>query len=143
MSTLAAEQHLSYENQCAFNTDYIQQNTEWRFAGIFADEGISGTSMKKRDGFNRMIRQCKAGRIDLIITKSLSRFARNTVDSLNTIRTLKSLGIGIIFEKEGFDTRNATDEFLLTIFSGLAQAESESISLNVRRGKQWRPPRAT
>ena len=137
MSTNLEEQHLSYEAQCAFYTDYIQGNPEYRFVDVFADEGITGTSTKKRDGFNRMIRLCKAGKIDLIITKSISRFARNTVDTLNTVRMLKSMGIGIIFEKEGFDTRKTTDEFLLTIFSGLAQAESESISQNVKRGKQW------
>lgn len=137
VSTKQEEQHLSYENQCAFYTEYIQSNPEMRFAGIFADEGISGTSTKKRDGFNRMIKQARAGKIDLIITKSISRFARNTVDTLNTVRMLKSIGVGIIFEKEGFDTRKATDEFLLTIFSGLAQAESESISANIKRGKEW------
>ncbi|MCL2298772.1 MAG: recombinase family protein, partial [Firmicutes bacterium] len=137
VSTKLEEQHLSYEAQCAFYTDYIQGNPEYRFAGIFADEGISGTSTKKRDGFKRMIKQCKAGKLDLIITKSISRFARNTVDTLNAVRMLKGMGIGIIFEKEGFDTRKATDEFLLTIFSGLAQAESESISANIKRGKEW------
>ena len=136
VSTDKEEQHLSYESQCAFYTDYIQQNPEWRFAGIFADEGISGTSTKKRDGFNRMIRQCRAGRIDLIITKGIARFARNTVDSLNYVRQLKSMGIGVIFEKEGIDTRKVTNEFLLTIFASLAQAESESISQNVKWGKQ-------
>ena len=136
VSTKEEEQHLSYENQCAYYTDYIQQNPEWFFAGIFADEGLSGTSTKKRDGFNRMIRQCRAGRLDLIITKSISRFARNTVDSLNYVRQLKALGIGVIFEKEGLDTRKVTNEFLLTIFASLAQAESESISQNVKWGKQ-------
>ncbi|MCL2532111.1 MAG: recombinase family protein, partial [Oscillospiraceae bacterium] len=138
VSTKADEQHLSYENQCAFYTDHIQQNPEWRFAGIFADEGITGTSTKNRHGFNRMIRQCKAGKIDLIITKSISRFARNTVDTLNTVRELKAMGIGVIFEKENIDTRKASNEFLLTVFAGLAQAESESISQNVRWGKQKR-----
>jgi len=137
VSSKKEEQHLSYEAQCAFYTDYIQGNPEYRFAGIFADEGITGTSTKKRDGFNRMMKQCKAGKLDLIITKSISRFARNTVDTLQAVRMLKSMGIGIIFEKEGFDTRKATDEFLLTIFSGLAQAESESISANIKRGKEW------
>ena len=136
VSTDKEEQHLSYENQCAFYTDYIQRNPEMRFAGIFADEGISGTSTKKRDGFNRMIRLCKQGKIDLILTKSISRFARNTVDSLNTVRMLKSMGIGVIFEKEGLDTRYASNEFLLTIYASLAQAESESLSGNVKWGKQ-------
>jgi len=91
VSTKEEEQHLSYENQCTYYTDHIQKNTEWCFAGIFADEGISGTSTKKRDGFNRMIKQCRAGRLDLIITKSISRFARNTVDSLNFVRELKAM----------------------------------------------------
>ncbi|MDR0532156.1 MAG: recombinase family protein [Oscillospiraceae bacterium] len=137
VSTDKDEQQLSYENQCAFYTDFIQKNPEWRFAGIFADEGITGTSTMKRDGFNRMIRQCRAGRIDLILTKAISRFARNTVDALHYVRQLKAMGIGVIFEKEGIDTRKATNEFLLTIFASLAQAESESISQNVKRGKQW------
>ena len=136
MSTFADEQALSYETQCAYYTDVIMKNPEYRLAGIFADEGITGTSTTKRKDFQRMIRHCKAGKIDVILTKSISRFARNTVDSLEHVRLLKSMGIGVIFEKEGIDTRNVTNEFLLTIYASLAQAESESISQNVKWGKQ-------
>ena len=105
-------------------------------AGIFADEGISGTSLKKRQEFNRMIEACKRGRIDMILTKSLSRFSRNTVDCLETVRMLKTNGIGVIFEKENINTLTETSEFLITLFSGFAQAESESLSKNVTWGKQ-------
>ena len=136
VSTLADEQALSYEAQRDYYTDAIMRNPEYRFAGIFADEGITGTSTTKRKDFQRMIRHCKAGKIDVILTKSISRFARNTVDSLEHVRLLKSMGIGVIFEKECLDTRYATNEFLLTIYASLAQAESESISANVKWGKQ-------
>jgi len=136
VSSKKEEQESSFEAQCEYYTDKIMKDPEMRFMGIFADEGISGTSTEKRDGFKRMIKLCKAGKIDLILTKSISRFARNTVDSLNTVRMLKSLGIGVIFEKEGIDTRYASNEFLLTIYASLAQAESESLSGNVKWGKQ-------
>lgn len=101
-----------------------------------ADEGLSGTSMEKRKEFNRMIAACKRGRIDLILTKSLSRFARNTVDCLEMVRVLKAQGIGVIFEKENINTLTESSEFLITLFSGFAQAESESLSKNVIWGKQ-------
>jgi hypothetical protein len=110
------------------------QNPEWDFAGIYADEGITGTSMKKRTQFNKMIAACRRGRIDLILTKSLSRFARNTVDCLETVRMLKANGIGVIFEKENVNTLTESSEFLITLFSGFAQAESESLSKNVSWG---------
>ena len=100
VSTEEEEQQSSYEAQCTYYTDKIMTNPEWTMAGIFADEGISGTSTKNRDDFNRMIRRCRQRKIDLILTKSISRFARNTVDSLKYIRALKGMGIGIIFEKE-------------------------------------------
>ena len=100
VSTEEEEQQSSYEAQCTYYTDKIMTNPEWTMAGIFADEGITGTSTKKRDDFNRMIRKCRQKKIDLILTKSISRFARNTLDSLKYIRALKELGIGIIFEKE-------------------------------------------
>ena len=96
-----------------------------------ADEGLSGTSLKKRKEFNRMIAACKRGRVDMILTKSLSRFARNTVDCLNIVRRLKASGIGVIFEKENINTLTQSSEFLITLFSGFAQAESESLSQNV------------
>ena len=119
VSTDMEEQEKSFEAQRDYYTDKIMSNPEWRLVGIFADEGISGTSMKNRDGFNRMIRLCKQGKIDLILTKSISRFARNTVDSLNTVRMLKSLGIGVIFEKENItmplflDTQGIADFYFV------------------------------
>ena len=100
VSTEEEEQQSSYENQCKYYTDLIMQNPKWSMAGIFADEGISGTSAKKRDDFMRMIKACKRGKIDLVLTKSISRFARNTVDSLTTVRKLKDHGVEIYFEKE-------------------------------------------
>jgi DNA invertase Pin-like site-specific DNA recombinase len=136
VSTLADEQELSYESQKEFYMDKIMANPKWRLADIFADEGISATSTKRRKDFNRMIEWCKKGKIDQIITKSISRFARNTVDSLAYIRMLKSMGIGIIFEKEGFNTLEVTNEFVITIYSSLAQGESESQSGNVKWGKR-------
>jgi len=103
---------------------------------IFSDEGLSGTSLKKRKEFSRMIAACKRGRIDMILTKSASRFARNTVDCLNVIRDLKVRGIGVIFENENLNTLTETSEFLVTLFSSLSQAESESIRNNVMWGIQ-------
>ena len=100
VSTDTEEQLNSYEAQKTYYTNLINGNPEWEMAGIFADEGISGTGMKKRTEFNRMIAACKRGRIDIILTKSLSRFARNTVDCLETVRVLRTQGIGVIFEKE-------------------------------------------
>lgn len=107
---------------------------EWENAGIFYDEGISGTSMKHRDGLNKMIEATLAGEIDLIIVKSISRFTRNTVDALKTIRTLKAKGIRIFFEKENIDTMDFKGEFILTIMSSLAKQESQSLSENVKWG---------
>ena len=106
----------------------------YKYAGTYADEGISGTNTKKRDEFNRMIADCRAGKIDMIITKSISRFARNTLNCLNYVRELKDLGIGIIFEKENINTLDAKGEVLLTILSSLAQDESRSISENCTWG---------
>ena len=103
---------------------------------IYADEGISGTSVTKRPEFMKMIRHCKQGKIDLIITKSTQRFARNTLDALEHTRLLKSMGIGIIFETQVLDTRNMVSEFMLTVHFGMAQAESENISANVKWGKR-------
>ena len=134
VSTEEEEQQSSYEAQCSYYTDLIMKNPEWNMAGIFADEGITGTSTKKREDFNRMIRKCRAGKIDLILTKSISRFARNTVDSLKYIRALKGMGIGIIFEKENINTLETDTELIITFMSAFAQSESESISANVRWG---------
>ena len=130
MSTDQEEQQSSYENQVSYYRTYIQSNPQYEYVDIYADEGITGTSTKKRDAFNRMIEDCRAHKIDLIITKSISRFARNTLDCLNYVRELKGLGIGIIFEKENINTLDAKGEVLLTILSSLAQDESRSISEN-------------
>ena len=135
VSTDSEEQLNSYEAQKAYYMQKIEENPDWELAGIFADKGLSGTSLKKRDEFKRMIAACKRGRIDTILTKSLSRFARNTVDCLDTIRMLRARGIGVIFEKENINTLTESSEFLITLFSGFAQAESESLSGNIVRGK--------
>ena len=134
VSTNSEEQLNSYAAQKNYYTQKIQENPDWEMAGIFADEGLSGTSMKKRAEFNRMIAACKRGRIDMILTKSASRFARNTVDCLKVIRDLKDRGIGIIFEKENINTLTETSEFLITLFSSFSQAESESIGQNIVLG---------
>ena len=136
VSTDSEEQLNSYESQKRTYTQKIAENPEWEMAGLFADEGITGTSLQKRTEFNRMIAACKRGSIDIILTKSLSRFARNTVDCLETVRMLKARGIGVIFEKENIDTLTQSSEFIMTLFSGFAQAESESLSKNVTWGKQ-------
>lgn len=117
---------------------FIKQNSEWEFAGIFADDGISGTNTKKREEFNRMIGECMAGNIDLIVTKSISRFARNTLDCLKYIRELKEKNIPVFFEKENINTMDSKGEVLLTIMASLAQQESQSLSQNVKLGLQYR-----
>ena len=119
-------------------TAFIKQNSEWEFAGIFADDGISGTNTKKREEFNRMIGECMAGNIDLIVTKSISRFARNTLDCLKYIRELKEKNIPVFFEKENINTMDSKGEVLLTIMASLAQQESQSLSQNVKLGLQYR-----
>jgi DNA invertase Pin-like site-specific DNA recombinase len=131
-------QNLSYEVQVAHYTEFIKKNTEWEFAGIFADDGISGTNTKKREEFNRMIEECMEGNIDLVITKSISRFARNTLDCLKYIRQLKEKNIAVYFEKENINTMDAKGEVLLTIMASLAQQESQSLSQNVKLGLQYR-----
>ncbi len=134
VSTDDEEQLTSYEAQKNYYTDKIMTNKEWTMAGIFADEGITGTSARKRPEFLRMIRQCKQGKIDIVLTKSISRFARNTVDCLNYVRALKELGIAVIFEKENMNTLEVDSEILITMLGAFAQSESESISANVRWG---------
>ena len=134
VSTDDEEQKTSYEAQIGYYTEKITQNPDWQMAGIFADEGISGTQAKKRPEFLKMIRLCRQRKIDIILTKSLSRFARNTVDSLGYIRELRALGIAVISEKENINTLTAESEMLITIMSCFAQAESESISKNVSWG---------
>ena len=136
VSTEQEEQESSFENQVAYYTDLIQSNPEWEFAGIFADRGISGTKDTIRPEFMKMIEHCQRHKIDLIFTKSLSRFSRNTLDSIKYIRLLKSLNVTIEFEKEGLNTSDVSSEIYLTRFSAFAQAESESISQNVTMGKR-------
>lgn len=145
VSTDDKEQLTSYEAQKTFYTDKIMQNPDWTMAGIFADEGITGTSAAKRPEFLRMIRLCRQRKIDLILVKSISRFARNTADCLNYIRALKDLGIAVIFEKENINTMDSESEMLITMMGAFAQAESESISHNVRWGirQAMREGRAT
>lgn len=136
VSTDEEEQLTSYEAQQTYYTDCIMKNRDWTMAGIFADEGITGTSARKRPEFLRMIKLCRKQKIDVILTKSISRFARNTVDCLNYIRILKELGIAVIFEKENINTLETDSEILITMMGAFAQAESESISANVRWGKR-------
>ncbi|MDD5971250.1 MAG: recombinase family protein [Paraprevotella sp.] len=131
VSTDSEEQLTSYKNQMKVYTEMIAANKEWRFAGLYADEGISGTRADKRPRFKQMINDCLAGKIDYIITKSVSRFARNTVDCLDTVRMLKARGIGIYFEEQNIDTLKSDSELYLVIYAGFAQSESESISKNV------------
>ena len=138
VSTDSDEQATSYEAQVEHYTEFIQKNADWEFAGIYADDGISGTNTKKREEFNRMIDDCKDGKIDMIITKSISRFARNTLDCLKYIRQLKDMNIPVQFEKESINTMDAKGEVLITIMASLAQQESQSLSQNVKLGLQYR-----
>jgi len=130
------EQLNSYEAQVDYYTNYIKSRTDWEFVGVYTDEGISALNTKKRDGFNSMVADAIAGKIDLIVTKSVSRFARNTVDSLSTIRKLKEHGTEVFFEKESIWTFDGKGELLITIMSSLAQEESRGISENVTWGKR-------
>lgn len=138
VSTGTDEQLTSYEAQVDYFGKLIKGNPEWQFAGIYTDEGISGTSTKKRDGFNQMIEDAILGNIDLIITKSLSRFARNTVDSLTTIRKLLEHNVEVYFEKENIYTMDSKGEMLITVLSGFSQEESRHISENVTWGQRKR-----
>ncbi|WP_173452024.1 recombinase family protein [Eubacterium pyruvativorans] len=138
VSTDSEEQATSYEAQLDYYSKFIRNHDGWEFAGMYSDEGITGTSTKKRDGFNRMVEDAMEGKVDLIVTKSVSRFARNTVDSLTTVRELKSAGVEVYFEKENLWTFDPKVEMVLTIMSSLAQEESRSISENTTWGKRKR-----
>lgn len=138
VSTDSEEQATSYDAQVTHYTEFIRKNPEWEFAGIYADDGISGTNTKKREEFNHMIEDTMAGKIDMIITKSISRFARNTLDCLKYIRQLKEKNVPVFFEKENINTMDSKGEVLLTIMASLAQQESESLSKNVKMGIQFR-----
>lgn len=138
VSTDSDEQETSFEHQSTFYEQYIRSNPLWKFVGLYADEGISGTMVKGREGFKRMIADAKDGKIDLIVTKSISRFARNTVDSLVTVRELKDKGIEVFFEKENIYTMDSKGELLITVMSSIAQEESRNISENVTWGNRKR-----
>ena len=126
VSTDNEEQLTSYEAQVDYYTKYIKEKSEWEFVKVFTDEGISATNTKKRDGFNEMIRRALNGEIDLIVTKSVSRFARNTVDTLTIVRSLKEKGVEVYFEKENIYTLDSKGELLITIMSSLAPSGSLS-----------------
>ncbi len=135
VSTKQEEQLNSYETQVTYYTEKINAEPNWTLVGIFADKGITGTSVKKRDEFNKMIRLCKKGKVDMIIVKSISRFARNTVDCLQHTRMLKALGVDVYFEEQGLHSTAPGAEFYITIYGSIAQSESENISANVKWGK--------
>lgn len=134
VSTDSIEQQDSFYYQVEYYKTYIGKRDDWEYAGIYSDEGKSGTQLEKRDDFSRMIQDCEDGKIDLIITKSVTRFARNTVDSIEAIRKLKLLGIGVFFEKENINTLSEKSEQMPTILSSIAQTESENISTNTKWG---------
>lgn len=138
VSTDDENQLLSNEAQMDYYEHYIAANPNWIFAGLYVDKGITGTSTKKREGFNQMIKDALAGKIDLIITKSISRFARNTVDMLTTVRSLKDAGVEVYFEKENLYTLDSKGELFITIISSIAQEESRNISENVAWGRRKR-----
>lgn len=135
VSTKQEEQINSYEVQKKHYTEKINANPEWQMVGIFADKGITGTSVLKRDEFNKMIKLCKSKKIDMILVKSISRFARNTVDCLHYTRMLKTLGIDVYFEEQGIHSIKSDAEFYISIYGTIAQSESENISANVKWGK--------
>ena len=143
VSTKEEDQANSYEVQKEYYTDKIMSNPTWTMAGVFADKGITGTSVKKREDFMRMIRHCRQRKIDVVLTKSVSRFARNTVDCLYYTRALKELGIAVIFEKENINSLEEDSELRITLSGAFAQSESESISANVTWGNAapWRAER--
>lgn len=136
VSTKQDEQLNSYEVQTQYYTEKINSEPKWCLAGIYADKGITGTSTKNRDAFNRMIRDCKKGKIDRIITKSISRFSRNTLDCLKYVRMLKEINVDIFFEEQGLHSTDPGAEFYITIYGSIAQSESENTSANVRWGKE-------
>jgi DNA invertase Pin-like site-specific DNA recombinase len=136
VSTNKDEQYTSYEAQVNFYEKYIKERPNWEYTKVYADEGISGTSTKRRTDFNRMIKDALLGKIDLIITKSISRFARNTLDTISYVRKLKAKGIEVFFEKENLWTLDPKSELILTIMASIAQEESRSISQNVIWGKR-------
>ena len=138
VSTDTEEQQGSYNSQVNHYTEKIKSTPGWRFVKVYGDEGISGTNADNRPGFQEMMQDCENGKIDLTITKSISRFSRNVTVTLEVARKLRDKGIGIFFEKENLNTLHYTSESLLAIFSSLAQAESESMSENIKMGREYR-----
>lgn len=134
VSTDSEEQLTSYSSQIKYYTEKIKSNPDWKFVGIYADEGITGIQIKNRCEFQRMIDDALNDKIDIIIAKSISRFARNTVDTLNNVRLLREHNVDVFFEKENIHTLELDSEMFLTLYSAFAQAESESISQNVKMG---------
>lgn len=132
VSSDSADQLNSFATQVGYYTSYIQSKEEWEFAGLYADEAVTGTAADKRDDFQRLLADCRAGKIDRILVKSISRFARNTLDCIQTVRELRQLGVAIEFEKEDIDTGNMGSEMLLSILGSAAQEESLSISKNLK-----------
>ncbi|OQO84002.1 serine recombinase [Enterococcus casseliflavus] len=141
VSTDSEDQLNSYNSQKAYYTDLIQKNGEWIFAGIYADEAITGTQVTKREDFQRMINDCMNGEIDMLITKSISRFARNTLDTLKYVRMLKEKNIAVYFEDEKINTLTMDGELLLVVLSSVAQQEVENISANVKKGLKMKMKR--
>ena len=138
VSTDTEEQQGSYNSQVTHYTEKIKSTPGWRFVKVYGDEGISGTNADNRPGFQEMMQDCENGKLDLIVTKSISRFSRNVTVTLEVARKLRDKGIGIFFEKENLNTLHYTSESLLAIFSSLAQAESESMSENIKMGREYR-----
>ena len=141
VSTDSEDQMNSYNSQVTYYTDLINQNPKWEMVDIYADAAITGTQADKRDGFQSMISDCLNGRIDQIITKSISRFARNTVDTLKYVRLLKENNVAVVFEDEGINTMTMDGELLLTVLSSVAQQEVENISANVKKGLKMKMQR--
>lgn len=137
VSTDSDEQYTSYEMQVKYYKKFILEHDGWDYVDVYADEGITGTNTKKRESFNQMIKDAMDGKIDLIVTKSISRFARNTLDTISITRKLKTSGVEVFFEKEGLWTFDSKSELILTIMASIAQEESRSISANVTMGKRW------
>lgn len=136
VSTLQEEQANSYEAQVDYYTRYIKARSDWEFVGIYTDKGVSGTNTKRRVGFNKMVEDALNGKIDLIVTKAVTRFARNTVDTLETTRKLKENGVEVFFEEQNVYTFDSSGELMLTILASMGQEESRNISENVKWGKK-------
>ena len=134
VSTELEQQQSSYDIQIEYYTRHIMQNPNWIFAGVFADDGRSATNTFRRDDFNQLMNQCMKGKVDMVITKSISRFARNTVDCISWVRKLKEKNVAVYFEKENLNTLDDSTEMILTILSSQAQEESRAISTNVKWG---------